>query len=136
MIIKTKQNKATLYGRILVIVILVRLLTLTPFSSTEYYIYCTALLVIVLTGLKLKVAKINSDPSFLELNYKNILWGKTVKYESAGLEITIEEGTKFVNGSKKNLVIKQSGKIIEQLNLSYFDTTDYEQLLTEAKETN
>lgn len=125
----TTNNKALFYGRLVILVFVIRLITLYPFHSLEYLFYVVCILVILLPNLKKKLCKIVVEGNVLELVHKTILTSSSIKFKRENINIHIEEKGKMVNGKKEKLIISENNTIIEEISIVSFKDSDYLKLL-------
>ncbi len=125
----TTNNKVLFYGRVIVLVFIIRLITLYPFHSPEYIFYIIGILVMVLPNLKKKLCKIVVEDDNLELIYKTIITSSSIKFKRENINIHIEEKGKMVNGKKEKLIISENNTIIEEISVASFKCSDYLKLL-------
>jgi hypothetical protein len=124
----TPNNKALFYGRLIVLVFLIRIITLYPFHSPEYIFYAMCILGIVLPNLKKKLCKIIVDGENVELVYKTIFNSSSKKFNRADINIRVEEKGKMVNGKKEKLIFSENDTIIDEITTANFKDINYKQL--------
>ncbi|MDL5046354.1 hypothetical protein QQ054_09945 [Oscillatoria amoena NRMC-F 0135] len=127
--IELSNNKSVFYGRLIVILLIVRIATFKIDVSLEVILYLTVLLLIIISGIKKNLCKIILTDYTLELVYKNIYSSSVKKFKRSELVTTLEKGTKMRNGKKEQLVIKANGEIVDVVHVSYFKKSEFEQLL-------
>jgi hypothetical protein len=124
----TPNNKALFYGRLIVLVFLIRIITLYPFHTTDYIFYATGILGIALPFLKKKLCKIIVEGENVELVYKTIFASSTKKFKRENIKISVEEKGKMVNGKKEKLIIYENDTIIDEITTANFKDSNYKQL--------